>query len=336
MSYIVRPIRNNDLSAIFELSSQFVLLNLPANKEILKKKIERSLKSFSGELRKDEGAEYIFVLEDLSLTKIIGCSLILAKHGRPEKPHYSFKVLKNEMHSEDLGIGFIHHVLRLNSESDGPSEIGGLLLDSEYRSNPLKLGKLISFARFLFIANNKEKFQKRLLCEFAPMLTPDGRSHLWEELGRKFTGLTYEEADRLSLRNKEFIRQLFPIEDIYLALLSPEVRMNLGKVSESTEPAKHLLMKIGFEYLNEIDPFDGGPHFGSKVDNVKLIKEAKKSKVSFSDVEDKKPTHLISSLGATEFLATYGYEEASGIVIDKAIQKNFESSFNKEVLSVKL
>lgn len=336
MSFIVRPVRENDLNNIFDLSSQFVLLNLPANKEMLKKKISKSLKSFSGELSKDAGAEYLFVLESLEDAKLIGCSMILAKHGSEETPHYCFKVLKQEMHSEDLGIGFIHHVLRLSAEMDGPTEIGGLVLDSEFRSNPLKLGKLISFARFLFIARNKEKFQKKLLCEFAPLLTADGKSHLWEELGRKFTGLTYEEADRLSLKNKEFIRQLFPIEDIYLALMSPEVRLNLGKVSESTEPAKHLLGKIGFRYLNEIDPFDGGPHYGANVDEVSLVRDSFHSKIEFHSSKLELVDHIVAFQEEDSFVSVYAKEEDGKLLVDSSLKESLSKFENKDAICVKL
>lgn len=332
MSFIVRPAKQNDLEDIFNLSQQFVLLNLPANRESIEKKISRSLESFAGKRDKKSKAEFIFVLEDLKKNKVIGCSLILAKHGTLEKPHYSFKVLKKERHSEDLGIGFIHHVLKLSEQTDGPTEIGGLLLDSEYRSNPHKLGKLISLSRFMFMAQYPEKFQEQVLCEFAPLLTDSGKSHLWEELGRKFTGLTYEEADRLSLKNKEFIKQLFPIVHIYLSLLSPEVRMNLGKVSKSTEPAKHLLSKIGFKYINEIDPFDGGPHFGAKLSEISLVKYKEAFNLRYDEVGESLPVGLASIQTEDQFFVSYVYgNKESSFFIDKELSdiigKSVKTSF---------
>ncbi|MEE6249247.1 MAG: arginine N-succinyltransferase [Bdellovibrionota bacterium] len=280
MSFYARPVQSEDLQDLLGLAEQFNLLNLPANENILKEKIERSIKSFKSEIPK-EAREYIFVLVDVEDNLLVGCSLILAKHGTPEVPHYYFKVDRRERVSEDLGIGFIHHVLQLNEETNGPSEIGGLLVNPKYRGHKSKLGKFISLVRFLYIAKNPQYFQKEILCEFAPRLSEEGKSYLWEELGRKFTGLTYEEADRLSLKNKGFIRQLFPIEGVYLNLLSPEVRMNLGKVSQQTEPAKHLLSSIGFSYKGEIDPFDGGPHFKCEKQEISLIKNFRKIKPQF-------------------------------------------------------
>jgi arginine N-succinyltransferase len=321
MSFIVRQAKQNDLEDIYALSQQFVLLNLPANRESIEKKISRSLESFAGKRDKQSKAEFLFVLEDLKKSKVIGCSLILAKHGTVEAPHYSFQVLKKERHSEDLGIGFIHHVLKLSEQTDGPSEIGGLLLDSEYRSNPHKLGKLISLSRFMFMGQYPEKFQEQVLCEFAPHLTDSGKSHLWEELGRKFTGLTYEEADRLSLKNKEFIKQLFPIEHIYLSLLSPEVRMNLGKVSKSTEPAKHLLSKIGFKYINEIDPFDGGPHYGAKLSEISLVKYREDFAIKFQKIGEALPVGLASIQTEDQFYVCYLYgSKESSYFVDEELR----------------
>lgn len=302
MSFVVRAAKESDLDDLYELASQFVLINLPADKAVIKNKIATSLKSFKSELGKDDGAEFLFVLEDTDKKRVIASSLIISKHGTEECPHYSFKIEKRERVSEDLGIGFIHHVLRLSQEMNGPSEVGGLMLDKEYRGHPEKLGKLISLSRFLFLGLKPEAFQEKILCEFAPPLLGDGRSEFWEALGRKFTGLTYEEADRLSLKNKNFIHQLFPMKDIYLALIDANARVSLGKVSKQTEPAKHLLEKIGFKYLNEVDPFDGGPHFGAKLTDITLVKDRKLANYAGEVQKDQKlQLALVSSYEADEF-----------------------------------
>src|SRR5690606_5033387 len=153
-----------------------------------------SVRSFAGEIAKDQGAEYLFVLEDLHEEKLVACSMILAKHGTAESPHYSFKIHRHERNSEDLGIGFIHHVLRLNIVEDGPTEIGALILDADYRGHQEKLGKFISLIRFVYMGLFPNLFQEKILCEFAPRLSEEGLSRFWEALGRKFTGLSYLEA----------------------------------------------------------------------------------------------------------------------------------------------
>lgn len=274
MSFIIRNVHTGDLKQLFDLASQFSLLNLPADKKILSEKIERSVHSFGGGTPREQ-AEYLFVVEDLEEQQIVGSSLILAKHGTEEVPHSYFKVVKKDRYSEDIGVGFIHQVLQLKQDTNGPTEIGGLLVDRNYRKRPEKLGKQISLIRFIYMGMSRDEFEDRVLCELTPPLGEGGRSEFWEALGRRFTGLPYQEADLISQRNKEFIGSLFPQEDIYMALLDAKARLVLGRVGEDTRPAQHLLESIGFKYLNEVDPFDGGPHYGCKTADVKIIKNGK-------------------------------------------------------------
>jgi arginine N-succinyltransferase len=271
MSFALRSVRTSDLQALQSLAGQFSLLNLPADKKILGEKIERSIESFAGKLPKRE-AEYLFVVEDLEHERVVGSSLILAKHGNEDVPHYFFRLVKKNRFSEDLGIGFIHQVLQLKEDIDGPTEIGGLLIDRSYRRRPEKLGKQISLVRFLYMAMARDEFENRVLCELTPPLAEGGRSEFWEALGRRFTGLPYQEADLISQKNKEFISSLFPEEDIYLCLLDSKARLVMGRVGDETRPAQHLLESIGFQYLHEVDPFDGGPHYGANVEDISIVK----------------------------------------------------------------
>jgi arginine N-succinyltransferase len=275
MSFRVRKSQLDDLEDLYDLSKQFGLLNLPADKNRLLSKLERSDSSFKGELSKEE-AEYLFILEDCEEKRLIGSSLIMAKHGCHNIPHSAFQVYKRNHYSEDLGIGFIHQVLKLKIDTDGPTEIGGLLVDKAYRSRPEKLGKLISLSRFMYMADHLNRFEDIILCELTPPLTDEGRSEFWESLGRRFTGLPYQEADLFSQTHKEFISALFPQDEIYLCLLDTKARSVLGRVGEQTKPAQYLLESIGFDYIEEVDPFDGGPHFECSTRKVKVIGESKK------------------------------------------------------------
>lgn len=279
MSFVVRGVQPEDLKQLVDLAKQFALLNLPGDKKIISQKIERSVASFAGELSLEK-SEYLFVLEDLEEKQVVGSSLILAKHGNQEVPHSYFKILRKERFSQDLGIGFIHQVLRFQTDEDGPTEVGGLLVDRDYRRRPEKLGKQISLSRFNYMGMYPERFEKRVLCELTPPLTEEGRSEFWEALGRRFTGLPYQEADLLSQSHKEFIESLFPEEDIYVCLLDAKARTVIGRVGDATRPAQHLLESIGFSYLDEVDPFDGGPHFGCETKEILPIKLASKCKVT--------------------------------------------------------
>lgn len=313
MSFIVRAVKRDDLSQLTDLAKQFNLLNLPGDRKVLAEKIARSESSFSGELSKDK-AEYIFVVEDTEENLVVGSSLILAKHGTEDAPHCYFKILKRDHFSQDLGIGFIHQVLRFQLDTDGPTEIGGLLVDKTYRRRPERLGKQISLSRFVFMGLHPDKVEKRVLCELTPPLTEEGRSEFWEALGRRFTGLPYQEADLLSQTNKEFIESLFPEEDIYLSLLDSKARLVLGRVGESTKPAQHLLESIGFSYLDEVDPFDGGPHYGADTKDILPIKQGQRARVAEMKDASFKVQGLIG-VGEEDFRCTLtSYEIRDGAI----------------------
>jgi arginine N-succinyltransferase len=287
MSFVVRAVRHEDLNQLTDLAKQFNLLNLPGDRKVLQSKIEKSVGSFAGEFSKSK-SEYLFVIEDIEEQFVCGSSLIMAKHGTEEVPHSFFKIVKRSHYSEDLGIGFIHQVLQFQTDEDGPTEIGGLLVDRSYRKRPEKLGKQISLSRFLYMGLHPERFEKRILCELTPPLTDEGRSEFWEALGRRFTGLPYQEADVLSQSHREFISSLFPTQDIYMALLDAKARAVLGRVGEHTKPAQHLLESIGFNYIDEVDPFDGGPHYAVDTAEAGPIKLGKNVKVAeFKDASYK-------------------------------------------------
>lgn len=271
MSIFLREARRTDLDDLHLLAQQFVLLNLPSDRGELEKLLDLSCRSFRREIEIQEG-EYLFVAEDSELNKVVGASKITAKHGTPEVPNLYYQIGKKEKFSKELGVGFIHQTLKFCEETDGPTEIGGLIVDKLYRRRPEKVGKSVSLVRFLYMGIFPELFQDELHCEFVPPLTAEGRSEFWEALGRRFTGMPYDEADRLSRKNKDFIRQLFPEDELYMTLLESSARLVVGEVGQETRPARKLLESIGFKYKDQVDPFDGGPHYGARKEEVLPIR----------------------------------------------------------------
>ncbi len=312
MSFVIRSAELKDLEELYLLTSSFVLLNLPADKEIISQKIELSCQSFAGQKTKEE-AEYLFVLEDLSLQKIVACSLIIAKHGTKDKPHHYIKVLRQKHSSESLGLSFFHQILQFKLDYNGPTEIGALLLNKNYRNHASKLGKQMSLIRFMFMGMFPEKFENRILCELSPPLDSKGKSWLWNAVGSCFTSLDYQFADRLSIQDDEFISALFPKQDIYLCLLGASARAAVGAVGKATKPAQYFLEKIGFHYLNEIDPFDGAPHYGAELDKIDIFKNVQLNN-SYKVVDDYKDFKKY-------FVASMQGEKFRGLMVDAKINK---------------
>jgi arginine N-succinyltransferase len=77
---------------------------------------------------------------------------------------------------------------------------------------------------------------------------------------------------------------LFPDGDIYVSLLSPEAQDVIGKVGPQTRGVEKLLRRIGFRYVERIDPFDGGPHFVAPTDEVQLVQRTGLRTVAIGEV----------------------------------------------------
>jgi len=248
-------------------------INLPPEEELISAKIESSIKSFHNPSKKLAKNYYVFVLEDTDVGQVLGVSMIHAQHGTVNEPHFYLTVGQESKFSQTINTGFVHGTLKLGLDTNGPTEIGGLILNPDFRGHQEKLGKQLSFVRFLYMAENIDSFKPMIHSELMPPLDKFGNSPLWEAVGRRFFNMNYHEADVLSRNNKEFILSLFPSENIYQTLLPMEARESIGKVGKETEPVKRMLENIGFKYTLEVDPFDGGPHYRCPLKEIKPIKE---------------------------------------------------------------
>jgi len=281
--FIIRNANSADLFDIHELSLLLNFINLPSDPLELEKRLINASRSFDSPSPILENNYYIFVLEDLLKKKVIGVSLIHGKHGTERSPHFYLSVRQDEKFSHTLNKAVIHPYLKFGYESQGYSEIGGLILHPKYRGDKFKVGRPLSFVRFLYMSLFPERFTKIVHTELMPPLDSQGNSLLWEAIGRKFFEMEYSEADKLSRKNKEFIISLFPSGPIYISLLPKEAQEVIGKVGEQTVPVQVMLEKIGFRYVKEVDPFDGGPHYRAELSQLTPIKN--KSLVSFDQIK---------------------------------------------------
>lgn len=301
--FIIRSVREEDLEELYQIANLVYFINLPADRELLKEKIRLSIESFNGTIEDKFAREYIFVMENTEDHTIVGTSMIVARHGSPESPHMFFQLKEIQKYSETIHAGFIHQVLRLSFDTDGPTEIGGLVVHPNYRNTKGKLGRQLSYARFLFIKMRRRWFKNHILSELMPPLTENDESILWEAVGRRFTNLSYQEADALSRKNKEFVTSLFPKGDIYTVLLPGDVRDAIGKVGPGAEPVKHMLERIGFTWKKHIDPFDGGPHYWGETDKISIIQNTRKYSVAKEMMKRKGKAHgLCALIRENEFL----------------------------------
>ena len=268
-----------DEEQILTIARHLNTVNLPDEEEGVKQILEHSQKSFTQAIKDPKRRNYVFVLVDRQQEKIIGTSMVFAQLGRKDAPYIYLDVIDEERYSQTLDKHFEHTILKIGYSYNGPTEIGGLVLDPAYRRVPERLGTFLSYVRFLFIKMHREWFRDEVLAELLPPLEKDGTSHLWDALGRHFTDLTYAEADKLSRKNKEFIRGLFPEGTIYASLLPKDAQSVIGKVGGQTRGVEKLLRRIGFRYADRVDPFDGGPHFTAMTDEVSLVVNSRHFKI---------------------------------------------------------
>ncbi len=274
--YEIRAVLPGDEEGLLYIARHLNSVNLPHDQGSVHEITDQSLKSFSGEIQNPKKRQYVFALvdrqpEEQKSPRIIGTSMVIAQLGQRGAPYIYFDVLDEEKYSATIDKHFHHTVLRIGYSYNGPTEIGGLVMDPDYRRTSERLGTMISYVRFLFMAAHRDLFQEEILAELMPPLEPDGTSHLWEALGRRFTGMSYAEADFLSKKNKEFIKGLFPEGTIYATLLSEDAQNVIGKTGAQTRGVEKLLRRIGFRYAHRVDPFDGGPHFTARMEEITLV-----------------------------------------------------------------
>jgi arginine N-succinyltransferase len=293
--FLLREVFPEDLAGLTAVAEHLNSVNLPNDPVVLAELIALSRKSFAGQLDVFK-RQYLFGLFERTATgeRLIGTSMIHAQHGTRRAPHIFFDVLTDERYSESLDRHVVHRILRIGYNYNGPTEIGGLVLLPEYRRHEVALGRWLSYVRFLYMALHRERFRDEVLSELMPPLESDGTSLLWESLGRHFTLMSYQEADRTSQTNKEFIRALFPQEPIYASLLPGAVQEIIGVVGPETKGVEKMLRRIGFEYAERIDPFDGGPHFIARTDDITVVKASRRARLQIAQTGDGADYGLVS------------------------------------------
>lgn len=337
--FLVRESQPADLDQILKVAEHLDSYNLPFDRDEIKKIIAASQAAFTGAGPAAERA-FTFVVENLETGEVVGTSMLYAQHGTKQSPHVYLDVLQDEHYSATLSKYMVHQALLIGYNYNGPTEIGGLILLPEYRGHADSLGKLLSFARFLYIAMNRSVFRDQVLSELLPQLETDGTSRMWKHFGKRFTGLTYREADRLSKHNKEFIKSLFPQGMIHTSLFPKDVRDEIGVVGEQTRGVQKMLSKIGFRYAHQIDPFDGGPHFTAKTDEITLVSQAHAYRLSGKRPAQSDSKVLIASAPNQGFRACWAQLDSdelqaeTELSLDPELQKALELSPKDELWAV--
>ena len=295
----IRPITHADLPAVVALAGRagVGLTTLPANHEELAKRIDAACASFAGTAEKADEV-FLFVLEDTATKRVVGtCGIATAVGLR--QPWYSYRVGLVVHASQELGLFTQTPTLFLSNDHTGHSELCSLFLDPDYRRD--QNGQLLSKSRFLFLAQHRARFAKKIIAELRGVSDEAGKSPFWESLGRHFFSMEFSQADYMTgIGKKSFVAELMPKHPLYSSFLTPEAQAVVGKTHPQTDPAKRMLESEGFRYEGYVDIFDAGPTVESDVDDVGAVRQSALFQVqvgSTPDTKVKPALHLVANIG---------------------------------------
>ncbi|MFC7366834.1 MULTISPECIES: arginine N-succinyltransferase [Vreelandella] len=282
----IRPIARDDLDGLQALAQQAGVgfTSLPDNREFLAGKIEAAARAFEERTPVNDRL-YFFVLEDEQNGELAGCCAIEGQVGR-EVPFYNYRLGTLAHSSVQLDLHRTIDTLFLSSDHTGDAEVCSLFLRPEYRGEAnkhLRNGALLSKARWLFIAQFRDRFPQKILAEMRGVFDEHNTSPFWESLGKHFFPMDFNEADRLTgLGQKSFIGELMPKFPIYTTFMSEEARACIGQVHRHTRPALEMLKKEGLRWEGYVDIFDGGPTVEAYIDDVRAIRNSRLYQVEVS------------------------------------------------------
>ncbi|MAE24052.1 MAG: arginine N-succinyltransferase [Pseudomonas sp.] len=333
---IVRPVRSADLPALIDLarSTGAGLTTLPANEERLAHRVGWAEKAFRGEAERAD-ADYLFVLED-DAGKVVGISAVAGAVGLRE-PWYNYRVGLTVSASQELNIHRQVPTLFMANDLTGNSELCSLFLHAGYRTG--LNGRLLSKARFLFIAEFRELFGDKVIAEMRGMSDERGRSPFWESLGRHFFKMEFSQADYLTgVGNKAFIAELMPKFPLYTCFLSEDARAVIGRVHPDTEPALAMLKAEGFSYQGYVDIFDAGPAIEAETAKIRAVQGSQNLVLAIGTPGDDAEPFLVHNRKRQDCRITAAPARlaAGTLVVDPLTAKRLRLSAGDQVRAVPL
>ncbi len=319
MSFVIRPSREDDLEHLYEMAKLTGggFTNLPADRDALRGKLERSAKAFAntGDELVDE--TFLLVLENTETGAVRGTCQLMTQVGQ-QWPFYSYRLNTLTQYSQELDRTVRAEMLNLVTDLGGCSEVGGLFLHPNERAGGL--GLLLARSRYLFIAMHRQRFAERVLAELRGIIDDRGGSPFWDGVAGRFFGMTFQEADYFNAINgNQFIADLMPKYPVYVAMLDDDAREVIGLPHPTGRAAMRMLEKEGLRFEGYVDIFDGGPTMLARTDEVVSVADAAPRTLAKTTL-DSGERALLATGTLTDFRCSYGARRVDGdtIAIDAA------------------
>ena len=335
MTFRLRAARLGDLEPLYEMAKLTGggFTNLPADRNALGLKLERTEQSFAREDDTLADELFVLVLENIDTGEVRGTCQLMTQVGQ-RWPFYSYRITTLTQHSQELKRTVRADLLSLVTDLEGSSEVGGLFLHPSERAGGL--GLLLARSRYLFIAMHRARFADRVLAELRGIIDERGGSPFWDGVAGRFFGMTFQEADYFNAINgNQFIADLMPKHPVYIAMLDEAARTAIGMPHPTGRAAMRMLEGEGFRREGYVDIFDGGPTMTARTDEVRSVREATAAGLaSCSLVEGEKAILATGKLG--DFRACFGLRSigGEGVSIDEAAAEALALAPGAEVWSV--
>ncbi len=253
------------------------------------------------------------------------------------EPWYNYRVGLTVSASQELNIHRQVPTLFMANDLTGNSELCSLFLHADYRTG--LNGRLLSKARFLFIAEFRELFGDKVIAEMRGMSDERGRSPFWESLGRHFFKMEFCQADYLTgVGNKAFIAELMPKFPLYTCFLSEDARAVIGRVHPDTEPALAMLKAEGFSYQGYVDIFDAGPAIEAETAKIRAVQGSQNLVLAIGTPGDDAEPFLVHNRKRQDCRITAAPARlaAGTLVVDPLTAKRLRLSAGDQVRAVPL
>ncbi len=302
--FIIRPATLNDMGGIERcaMMSGAGMIHLPKLYDALKKKIEESIEAFNSDVKEPINENYFFVLSDAITHEVGGTCCISSRTGVTD-PFYVYRIDALPPLPDNLPQPKENRFLQLKTYQNGPSELCALYLLPEFRKEGL--GKLLSLSRFLFIASHPHRFTQTLIANMRGVIE---KKHcpFWEAVGRHFVDISFEEVMSRRAISEKFLADIIPKYPIYVSLLPPEIRADIGQMHPHTVPAFKMLSEQGFRFIQEVDPIDGGPIIAAEAGSINAIKFSSTERIDSIISEEVISEPYILCNPNIDFRACYG------------------------------
>lgn len=309
---LLRPANLGDLNEIERLAHESgpMVCTLPAMRDHLMKKVERSVSAFEQDVICPGEESYFFVLEETQTGRLLGTGAINALAGYRE-PFYAFRNDILIHSSRALNVHSRIHALTLNHDLSDHSQLCSFYVVPSLKATTYP--SLITLGRLLYMSAFPIRFASEWMAVLPGIADKNGRAPFWEHVGRKFFGMDYNQVEYYNgTRDKTFVAELMPHHPLYVPLIDEEAQAVMGQVHPDAELQCQLLSDEGFEPDKYVEIFDAGPILTAPRNTLSVWHGMQRGKIAAQPLGGKGMPFLVGFEGLHGFSAMIAEGTLSG------------------------